>query len=237
MKSKGGFAYLTAEELAEADRIAVEEFGIDVIALMENAGAEVGILARKMLGGNVRGRKVIVVAGRGNNGGDGLVAARHLHNWGAEVRVILGAEIADLRDMPAKQMKILEMMRIEVDGPAGEIGRADLIVDALLGYGSKGNPREPVAGLIQKINASGVPVLAVDIPSGMDATTGEHNMPCTIATATVTLGFLKTGFLNSESARFVGELYLADISLPEEIYRKYGQNPGVFGTTTTLKIG
>jgi hydroxyethylthiazole kinase-like uncharacterized protein yjeF len=236
LKSRGGFVYLTAEEIAEADRVAIEEFGIDVIALMENAGKDVATLARKMLGGNVAGRKVSVVAGKGNNGGDGLVAARHLHNWGAKVRVVLGAEKTDLRDVPATQLKILEKMGVEVDGPAGELGRPDLVVDALLGYGSKGNPREPVAGLILRVNSSGLPVLAVDVPSGLDATTGEPSHPCVVADATVAFGLLKTGFLNQGSARFVGELYLADISLPEAIYRKYGQAPGVFGTNTLLKI-
>jgi hydroxyethylthiazole kinase-like uncharacterized protein yjeF len=237
LKSKGGLVYLTGEEMAEADRVAIEEFGIDVIVLMENAGLEVAVLARKMLGGNVGGRKVGVVAGKGNNGGDGLVAARHLRNWGAKVRVVLGAEKTDLRDVPAIQLKILEKMGVEVDGPAGEFGKSDLIVDALLGYGSKGNPREPVAGLIQRVNSSGIPVLAVDVPSGLDATTGEPNEPCVVADATVTFGLLKTGFLNHESARFVGELYLADISLPESIYRKYGQKSEVFGTNTLLKVG
>ncbi|HEV2139472.1 MAG TPA: NAD(P)H-hydrate epimerase [Nitrososphaerales archaeon] len=236
MRSKGGFAYLTAEEMAQADRIAIEEFGIDVVVLMENAGLQVGVLARKMLGGTVAGRSVCVVAGKGNNGGDGLVAARHLHNWGAKVTVVLGAEKGDLRDVPAKQLRILEKMGVEVNCPAGGFDGAELLVDALLGYGSKGNPKEPVAGLIRKINSSGIPVLGVDVPSGMDATTGEPGEPCIAANATVTFGLLKTGFLNRESMRFVGELYLADISLPEQIYRKYGQEPGKFGRTNLLKV-
>jgi hydroxyethylthiazole kinase-like uncharacterized protein yjeF len=236
LKSKDGLAYLTAEEMAEADRVAIEEFGIDVVALMENAGYEVGVLARKMLGGSVLGRRVCCVAGKGNNGGDGLVATRHLHNWGARVRVVLGAEKADLRDMPARQLRILEKMGVEIDGPTGGFDDAELLVDALLGYGSRGNPREPTAGLIREVNSSGIPVLAVDIPSGLDATTGKPNEPCVIANTTVTFGLLKTGFLNQESRRFVGELYLADISLPEPIYRKYGQEPGRFGRDTLLKV-
>jgi hydroxyethylthiazole kinase-like uncharacterized protein yjeF len=236
LRSKGGFAYLTAEEMAEADRIAMEEFGIDVVVLMENAGLQVGILARKMLGGTVAGRRACVVAGKGNNGGDGLVAARHLHNWGAKVAVVLGAEKGDLRDVPAKQLRILEKMGVEIKDSAGGFDGAELLIDALLGYGSKGNPREPVAGIIRDINSSGIPVLAVDVPSGMDATKGEPGEPCTIANATVTFGLLKTGFLNRESVRFVGELYLADISLPAPIYQKYGQEPGKFGKNSLLKV-
>lgn len=222
--------------MAQADRIAIEEFGIDVVVLMENAGLQVGILAQKMLGGTVAGRRACVVAGKGNNGGDGLVAARHLHNWGAKVTVILGAEKGDLRDVPARQLKILEKMGVEINGPAGGFDRAELLIDALLGYGSMGNPKEPMAGLIHNINSSGIPVLAVDVPSGMDATTGEPGEPCIVANATVTFGLLKTGFLNRESVRFIGELYLADISLPEQIYQKYGQEPGKFGRTNLLKV-
>ncbi|HEV2226799.1 MAG TPA: NAD(P)H-hydrate epimerase [Nitrososphaerales archaeon] len=237
MRSRGGFAYLTAEEMAEADRIAIEEFGIDVVVLMENAGLQVGVLARKMLGGNVAGRRVCVIAGKGNNGGDGLVAARHLHNWGAEVAVVLGAEKGDLRDIPARQLRILEKMGVDVNGPAGGFDRAELLIDALLGYGSMGNPKEPMASLINNINSSGIPVLAVDIPSGMDATTGEPGEPCIVASSTVTFGLLKTGFLNREALRFVGELYLADISFPPPIYQRYGQDPGKFGRDTLLKVG
>lgn len=237
MRSKGGFAYLTAEEMAQADRIAIEEFAIDVGVLMENAGLQVGILARRMLGETVAGRTAWVVAGKGNNGGDGLVAARHLHNWGAKVTVVLGAEKGDLRDVPARQLKILERMGVEINGPAGGFDGAELLIDALLGYGSMGNPKEPVAGLIRNINSSGIPVLAVDVPSGMDATTGEPGEPCIVANATVTFGLLKTGFLNPVSVEFVGELYLADISLPEPIYQKYGQEPGKFGRTNLLKVG
>jgi len=236
LKSKDGFVYLTAEEMAEADRVAIEEFGIDVVALMENAGLQVGVLARKMLGGSVAGRRVCCVAGKGNNGGDGLVTARHLRNWGARVRVVLGAEKRDLRDVPAIQLRVLEKMGVEIEGPGGGFDNTELLVDALLGCGSKGNPREPVAGLISSVNSSGIPVLAVDIPSGLDATTGEPNEPCIVANATVTFGLLKTGFLNQKSRRFVGELYLADISLPEPIYRKYGQEPGRFGTDNLLKV-
>lgn len=237
MRSKDGYVYLTADEMAEADRIAMEEFGIDVAVLMENAGIQVGTLARKMLGGSVAGRRVCCVAGKGNNGGDGLVAARHLHNWGARVRVVLGAEKGDLRELPAKQLGLLERMGVEMNGPSASFDGAELIVDALLGYGSRGNPREPMAGLIRNVNSSGIPVLAVDVPSGLDATTGEPNEPCIVANATVTFGLLKTGFLNRESMRFIGELYMADISLPEPIYRKYGQEPGKFGRDSLPRVG
>ena len=228
--------YLTAEEMADADRVTIEEFGIDVLSLMENAGLGVANLARRMLGGDVSGRNICCLVGKGNNGGDGLVAARDLRNWGGRVTVVLGGERGELRDVPARQLAIADKMGIPIGGPRGDFGGAELLVDALLGYGSRGNPREPVAGLIRRANGSGIAILAVDIPSGFDATTGEVGEPCIAARATVTFGLPKTGFLNPRGRELVGELYLADISLPSQIYGKYSQAPGVFGKDTLLRV-
>jgi len=188
-----------------------------------------------MLGGDVAERSICCLVGKGNNGGDGLVAARHLHDWGARVTVALGGERDEVRDVPARQLGTVERMEIPVGDPQKGFGRAELLVDALLGYGARGNPREPVAGLIRQANASGVRILAVDIPSGLDATTGEPNDPCIAASATVTFGLLKTGFLNPKAKGFVGELYLADISMPREVYTKYGRVPD-FGKEPLLRV-
>ena len=236
MKKAGGLAYLTAEEMAEADRKAIEDYGIDVIALMENAGVATARLAKKMLGGDVQGKKVCCLVGRGNNGGDGLVAARHLNNWGAVVRVILAGERSDLRDVPARQIAIVEKMGIPVVGPKDGLEGARLVVDALLGYGSRGSPREPVAGLIRLGNGSKVPILAVDIPSGMDATTGEPGDPTIEARATVTFGLPKTGFLNPKARRYIGELYVADISMPDRIYASYSLGGVLFAKDVIVRI-
>ena len=235
MRSEGGLAYLTAEEMAEADRDAIDGYGIDVLALMENAGLAVAVLAKKMLGGDVAGRSVCCLVGKGNNGGDGLVAARRLSNWGAAVRVILAGERSGLRDVPARQAEVVEKMGIPIQESLADFDGAHLVIDALLGYGSKGNPREPVAGLIKKANASGLPLLAVDIPSGLDATTGEAGDPCIAATATVTFGFPKAGFLKPESRGLIGELYLADISMPSEIYSSYSMR-GIFEKEMLVRI-
>jgi hydroxyethylthiazole kinase-like uncharacterized protein yjeF len=236
MKIEGGFVYLTAEEMAEADRAAIEDYGIDVLALMENAGLDAANLAREMLGGTVEGKSVCILAGRGNNGGDGLVAARHLHNWGAAVQVVLAGDRAELRDVPAKQAAIVDRMGIPITSPDEDLRRFQLLVDALLGYGSKGKPREPVAGVIRRANASRVPILAVDIPSGMDATTGETSDPCIEAKATVTFGLPKTGFLNPAAREHVGELYLADVSLPKRIYIAHSQPLGTFDKGALVRI-
>lgn len=236
MKAKGGFAYLTAEEMAEADRVAIEDFGIDVLSLMENAGKQVADLARRMLGGTVEGRKVCCLVGKGNNGGDGLVAARHLRNWGADVSIVLAGSREELRDVPARQFVSVQKMGLRVTEPTGDFG-GELLIDALLGYGSRGNPREPVAGVILRANGSSVPILAVDVPSGLDATTGEPGEPCVSAKTTVTFGLPKSGFLNPRSRKFVGELYLADISLPDQIYRRYHFPQGIFAKDALIPLG
>ena len=220
--------YLTAREMAEFDRTAIEDFGIDELLLMENAGVSVAVVARRMLGGSVAGRTVCVLVGKGNNGGDGLVAARHLCNWGAKVSLILGGERADLRAIPARQMAILEKLGVGSSGPEAGVPGAELLVDALMGYNAQGDPKEPLAELIRAANRSKVRTLAVDLPSGLDATTGKPGNPCIKADSTVTLGLPKTGFLNPEARDYVGTLYVADISFPDQIYRKYSQDRGVF---------
>jgi NAD(P)H-hydrate epimerase len=235
LKSQGGLVYLTAEEMAGADRMAIEEFGIDVLSLMENAGVATATLARRILGGDVSGRRVRCLVGRGNNGGDGLVAARHLLNWGAKVTVILASSRDEIRDAPSRQLGTVVKMGIRIAEPDEDLA-ADLLIDALLGYGARGNPREPLAGLIRKANGSGIPILAVDIPSGLDATTGEPGEPCVIAKATVTFALPKTGFLNHRAQKFVGELFVADISMPKEVYSRYTASPGIFERDTLVKI-
>lgn len=236
MKSEGGLVYLTAEEMAEFDRVTIEDFGIDELILMENAGVAVADVARTVLGGTVTGRTICFLIGKGNNGGDGLVAARHLHNWGARVSLALAGERGDLRSHPAKELAILEKMGVGSGGPGTGVSGADLIVDALLGYNARGDPREPLAGMIRQANSSRVPILAVDLPSGLDATTGRAGDPCIVADATVTLGLPKAGFLAPEARSHLGALYLADISFPDLVYLKYSQQRKVFRERSLVKV-
>ena len=236
MRTQGGFVYLTAQEMAEFDRSAIEEFGIDELVLMENAGLAVANVARRLLGGDVTGKRDGVLVGKGNNGGDGLVAARHLQNWGAQVRPVLAGERADLKALPAKQLEIVEKMGALPVGPEAGLREAHLVVDALLGYNLKGNPTEPLAELIRSANASKAKILAVDIPSGLDATTGDPGEPCIIADTTVTLGLPKAGFLGPRARKHVGRLYLADISFPTLLYARYTQKADLFGRDSLVTI-
>ena len=232
---RDGLAYLTAEEMREADQEAIVGFGIDVLSLMENAGSAVASLASSILGGVVGRRRVGVLVGKGNNGGDGLVAARRLHNWGVDVKVMLSDRGA-MGQVPLAQLAGVVKAGISVGGAGETLGGFDLLIDSLLGYNSKGDPREPVRGMILNANASGVPILAVDIPSGLDATGGEPGDPCVTAAATLTLGFPKTGFLNAECRNCVGRLYLGDVSIPLEVYRRWSPSAAPFGKEPLVRI-
>lgn len=235
MKLADEIAYVSAEEMKKIDSAAVTDYGIDVLSLMENAGLATATVAKGMLDGDVRGKRVACLAGKGNNGGDGLVAARRLSGWGADVSVILAARPEELEGVPARQFSIVQRSGIRILTADAELGGYDLLLDALLGYSARGDPREPVAGLIRKANASGVPTLAVDLPSGLDPTTGDPNDPCIVAEATVTFALPKTGFLNPKSRKFSGTLYLADISVPLALYQRFRVAPP-FGKDSILKL-
>lgn len=215
---------LTTAQMREVDRLMVDTYHIGLRQMMENAGRGLAELARTILGGNVQGRPITVLCGPGNNGGGGMVAARHLHNWGARLNPVLAAKTERLKDVPAEQWSVLQALHL--DPERFELRSSDLLVDALLGYGSAGDPRSPVREWIEQANASGVPILALDSPSGLDTTTGRPGQPCIRAEVTMTLALPKTGLLAERARDYVGRLYLADIGVPPELYRQLGIEVG-----------
>jgi NAD(P)H-hydrate epimerase len=236
LKLLNGLAYVTAEEMRQIDERAITEYSIDVLSLMENAGYATALLAKKVLGGDVVGKQVCCLAGKGNNGGDGFVAARHLHDWGADITLILASKREAMSGVPVKQFAPLEKMHLPIVDYRTELTGFTLLIDALLGYNSKGNPREPVDEIITSANASRVPILAVDLPSGLDPTTGNPYEPCIKANVTITFALPKTGFLNPSARRYLGDLYLADVSIPKEIYADYSQPSGLFHREQIFRI-
>jgi len=236
LRQQGGMTYVTADEMKAIDTQAIETYGIGVLSLMENAGVATALLCSRMLGGRLGARRIACLTGKGNNGGDGLVAARHLRNWGADVTVVLSSRREEVGDICSRQLASAEAMGIPLLGPAVELGGYDLLIDALLGYNSRGNPREPMAGLIRRANASNVSILAVDVPSGLDPTAGTPGDPCVTAKATLTLALPKTGFLNQASRRFVGELYLGDVSIPAKVYEGLHQKLPLFEGDRLIKV-
>lgn len=213
---------ITTEQMVEVDRAMIEDYGIELIQMMENAGRNLGHLAReRFLDSNPQGKVVIVLAGRGGNGGGAMVCARRLSNWGAFVSVYLTKDAGEFHGVPAQQLSILSQMQVPIfepgDAPlSSESSGADLIVDGLIGYSLSGAPRGTAAELIGWANDQSTPVLSLDTPSGLDTATGRVFDPAIKAAATLTLALPKRG-LRSQSKQ-VGELYLADIGVPPALY-------------------
>jgi NAD(P)H-hydrate epimerase len=228
---------VTPAQMAAIDRLMAERFGVQPIQLMEIAGRAVALFARdRFLQHDPAGKRVVVLCGTGGNGGDGLVAARHLHAWGAEVTVWLSRQPDGLT---GQHLASLERLAVETHGPEESValGGCDLAIDALLGFSAGGDPRGRVAELIDAVNRQPAPVLAVDLPSGLNAETGAIGQPCVRATATLTLAYPKTGLLADGAAEAIGELHAADIGVPAEAYKALGLTVEVlFSRAETVKI-
>ena len=223
--------YVTTDEMREVDRAMIEDFRIELIQMMENAGRNLAHLARtRFLEGNPQGKVVVVLSGTGGNGGGGLVCARRLHNWGAEVHVFTTHSDDAYSGVPGHQLDILRRMNIPVicADHIKQLPPADVFVDAIIGYSLSGAPRGSAANLIQWVNAQQAPVLSLDTPSGVDTTSGEIHTPSVRATATMTLALPKEGLRIEAVKESMGELYMADISVPPELYA----GPGL-----ELKVG
>ncbi len=229
---------LSTEQMRAVDRLMIEDYHIQLLQMMENAGLHLAELTQALLGGQVEERSLVVLAGRGNNGGGGLVAARHLHNRGALVQVITAYNLDDYSGVPAHQLQILLAMGVSVSPaePGWALPAADFLLDALIGYGLQGPPRGMAADLIRWANAHPAPVLALDAPSGLDTSTGDVYEPCIQASATMTLALPKAGLLRAP-ATTVGALYLADISVPPELYEELGiELAPLFGAGSILAV-
>ncbi len=230
---------LTTAQMVEVDRAMIEDSGIMLIQMMENAGRGLAHLAReRFLDGDPRERSVAVLAGTGGNGGGALVCARRLRNWGARVEVYLTRPEA-MTPVPAHQLEILRRMGVPIGDPGALDLAADveLIVDGVIGYSLKGPPRGAAATLIRWASGQPAPVLALDAPSGLDTTSGQAFEPSIRAAATMTLALPKAG-LDSPAARDrTGELYLADISVPPELYASLAlEVPPLFARGDVLRL-
>lgn len=236
---------VTTAEMIEVDRAMMEDYKIDLPRMMENAGrALASITRRQYLKNNAKFRKILVLAGAGGNGGGALVAARHLHNWGGNVSVFLARSRSAMMPTPARQLEILDQMGVRVFMPDRfcktnvESNCADVIIDGIIGYSLKGSPDGSTAKLIRAVNASLSPVVALDAPSGVDAGTGEVSDPAIVAAATLTLALPKRGLLEARAAKYVGDLYCADIGVPPALYQKYLSKhvPAIFSESEIVRI-
>lgn len=213
---------LSRNAVREVDRIAIEEYHLPGIVLMENAGRNTAeLLCTRGIDG-----PVVICCGKGNNGGDGFVIARHLENRGHEVRMLLFASPQQLQGDALTNYRVLDAAgtsirvfddTIDDEELSRELRRAGWIVDALLGTGTHGEIREPFTTVIDAVNETGKPVLAVDLPSGLDCDSGEPLNRCIEAALTATFVARKTGFDNPVSRQYTGEVHVVDIGVPRAV--------------------
>jgi len=237
LKESDGIVYVTVEEMRRIDAVTIGEFGLKLELMMENAGRSLAVMANGMLRDKAARGRICCLIGGGNNGGGGLVAARHLHNWGIEVALALAVPPSGMKEVPKKQFEIVQRLGIPVIDSEDELQGYSMLVDAILGYGQKGPPRGSAASLIRRANASGAPILSLDIPSGLDPDSGKANLPCIKAAATLTLALPKMGFLNPSAKPYLGKIHLADISIPLEVYSRFGQRNPLFAEKPILQLG
>ena len=213
---------LTRDEIRRVDAAAVSELGIPSLVLMENAARGVAdVIRREFADANRR----VIVCGHGNNGGDGFALARQLAADGISVEVVLVMAGHTLSEDAAVNRDILTAAGLSIDhggdGCLRSLTKNDLIVDCLLGTGVRGAARPPADAVIDVMNLSPARVLAVDVPSGLDCQTGGATGPCVRADRTVTFVGLKQGFRESGADRFVGDVSVAHIGIPDVWLRSW----------------
>ncbi|MHB1502114.1 MAG: NAD(P)H-hydrate epimerase [Candidatus Dormibacteria bacterium] len=226
-------------EQARALDLAAERQGVPTAMLMAVAGFQVARVASRLLAEMAKPTRVVVLAGKGNNGADALVAARHLAAWGNRVRcLVLGASssetAADLARAAAAAGAELRQVAPQGDdwlaAADWAVGEASLVVDGLLGTGAKGAPRGEMAALIARVNHSSASVLAIDLPSGLDCDSGAAPGECVRADHTLMLGVAKRGCMVVEAGPWVGRPWVADIGIPGSCYLELGlERPSPMG--------
>lgn len=222
--------YLTRAQVREVDRRAIEEFGIPGVVLMENAGRNAAEEARAMLVDASNLRSAVLLCGGGNNGGDGYVIARHLQNWGLGVSLYATTPLEKLSGDAAINAGIWQKMKghqrpietqAQLDAASPAWSRTGLLIDALLGTGFSGELRPHLAAVIAAANRAstdaGVPILAIDLPSGLDCDNGTPAMPTVRADTTATFVAAKTGFRAPEAKPYLGRVVVCDIGAPKSL--------------------
>lgn len=218
--------WLTEEQMIEVDRVMIDDLGLELIQMMENAGRNLAQLAIDRYAPS----RVVVCAGSGGNGGGGMVAARHLANRGVAVEVATTRPLDELRGVPAHQRRILDEIGVPVVDGWDE---ADVILDAVIGYSLRGAPTGRSLELIDAMNAADSPVLSLDTPSGLDVTSGAAPGAVVVADATLTLAAPKIGLADSDA---VGELFVADISVPPFVLTELGADAPDFSASPIVAV-
>lgn len=224
MSTSAPLPVVTGEQMAAVDKAMVAVCGLELMQVMETAGRAVAVIARRRWHRAGATGHIAILCGSGGNGGDGFVCGRYLASWGIPVELWLMRSSSELRGLTAHQLTVcrkIGMTIVEPELPA-DFGNASLLVDGLFGFGLSAPPSGRAAALIQAANASPAPILAIDIPSGIEATAGNALGPVIRAECTVTLGLPKQGLLQKVGERCAGTVVVADIGIPAAAYRAAG---------------
>lgn len=222
--------WVTAAQMRDVQRIAQEEFGLDILQLTENAGRSAATLALAMLGGKGRGQRVVILCGNGNKGAAGLATARHLANWNVRVDPIVSGVEEEAGFTVRRQLQILRQAGVLEPGDMesseitveDQLADSDLVIDALVGYGLEGPPQGIAAAVTHLALQANRPTLALDVPTGVNATTGEVSTPAIKACTTLMLDLPKRGILEGPAKNHTGELFLADLGIPMGVPERLG---------------
>lgn len=210
---------LSRKQVREIDRLALERYHIPGIVLMENAARAATDVACDMLG-DPRNRKALILCGGGNNGGDGLAIARHLHNRNVNLTISLTTDPAKYQNEALVNWQIVQAMHLPtapLDLDSLPQSKPNLIIDAIFGTGLSQPARDPFPKIASIVNAMNCPILAIDIPSGLDCDTGEPLGAAIRATRTITFVAEKAGFAKPAAAEFLGRVTIGDIGCPREL--------------------
>ncbi len=212
-------AILTCQQVRRIDQLAVDQYAMPPVILMENAGLNAsGIICREYA--SLKGKKVSVFCGPGNNGGDGFVIARHLHNAGYNVKTVITGPIEKFKGDGLTNYNIIARMNIPVltiDDVDDVLAESVLVIDALLGTGFNGEVHSPIDYFIEKINDSGKPVVSIDTPSGLDCYAREPSSKTVKADMTITFVDVKEALTTMESEPYVGKIEAVGIGIPKEL--------------------
>ena len=245
--NKSKIPSITTEQMRKVDDLMINKYGIELIQMMENAGANLAKLAINLMDKFFdipHLKKVVIACGLGHNGGGGMVAARHFSNHGFDVTVVLTGAESKLKSIPLKQWNILKKLPIGMiiansSDTLGVFNETGLIIDAIIGYGMHGQLKGIPAHVIHEIlNSQNQNVLSLDAPSGLNTTTGNFNEKfCIKAFATMTLALPKIGLIQENAKECVGRLYVADISVPPDLYLEIGyESQNIFTDNTIIKV-
>jgi NAD(P)H-hydrate epimerase len=217
---------VTAAQMRRIDEKAIRHYGIPSLILMENAGAACAREAIKLIVDRLK--KAVILCGKGNNGGDGFVAARHLLNRGVKATIFFFQKPSEMKPDPLVNFNILKKLKADLINSSIKMDPeklkktlrdSDLVIDALFGTGVDRILKSPFRQAIEIVNTSKRPVLSIDVPSGLNADTGRVMGDCIRAKLTVTLGIPKRGFYMPGARSFTGKVIVADISLPARLLK------------------